>query len=96
MSYYMVQTGIIAVEIKTHFSIESVIFYLPKVLKDLLLDSANFVKLIPLCFSSYVCANALPTVHPLILLILIFPLILTFSKGCIGSYSYYEQHSGQC
>ena len=88
----MVQTGIIAVEIKTHFSIESVIFNLPKVLKDLLLDSANFVKLIPLCFSSYVCANALPTVHPLILLIL----ILTFSKGCIGSYSYYEQHSGQC
>ena len=92
----MVHTGIMTVKIKTHFSIESVIFNLTKVLKDLLLDSANFVKLIPLCFFPYICANALPAVHPLILLILIFSLILTFSKGCIGSYSYYEQHSGQC
>ena len=36
---------------KKYFSIQSVIFKLPNVFKDLLLTSANFVQLLPLCFS---------------------------------------------
>ena len=51
MSYYMIQVGLMTVKINKYFSIQSVIFNLPKVLKDLLLTSANFVQLLPLCFS---------------------------------------------
>ena len=36
---------------KKYFSIQSVIFKLPNVFKDLLLTRANFVQLLPLCFS---------------------------------------------
>ena len=36
---------------KKYFYIQSVIFKLPNVFKDLLLTSANFVQLLPLCFS---------------------------------------------
>ena len=50
MSYYMVQVGIMAVKINK-YSIQSVILNLPSVLKGLLLTSAKFIKLLPLCFS---------------------------------------------
>ena len=42
------------VKINKYFSIQSVLFKLPNILKDLLLTSANFVQLLPLCFS-FIC-----------------------------------------
>ena len=51
MSYYMFQIGLMTVKINKYFSMQSVISKLPKVLKDLLLTSANFVQLQPLRFS---------------------------------------------
>ena len=51
MSYYMIQIGLMTVKINKYFSIQSVIFKLPNLSKELLLTGANFVQLLPLCFS---------------------------------------------
>ena len=48
----MVQIGgLMTVKINKYFSIQSVLFKLANVLKDLLLIGANFVHLLSLCFS---------------------------------------------
>ena len=59
MSYYIVQIGLIRVKINKYFSIQSVIFNLPNVLKDLLLTSANYAQLLPMCFSLIMSAKAI-------------------------------------
>ena len=52
--YYMAQIGIMRVNLNKWFSIHSVVINRPNVSKDLLLTSANFVQLLPLCFPLYV------------------------------------------
>ena len=52
MSYYMVQIGLTTVKINKYFFIQSVIFKLPNVLKDLLLTSANFRSITTVVFFS--------------------------------------------
>ena len=78
------------VKINKYFSIQSVIFNLPNVLKDLLLTSANFAQLLSLCFS-LICLLKLSVVQAFILLMLISQ-SLAFSKDCVGDISYYVQH----
>ena len=92
MSYYMVEIGLMTVKINKYFFIQSVIFKLPNVLKDLLLTCAHFRSITTVVFFLlYVClifiSNA--TFYPIIL---ISSQILALSKGCIADISYYVQH----
>ena len=59
MSYYMVQIGLMTVKINKYFFIQSVIFKLPNILKDLLLISANSVQLLTVVFFLYMSVKAL-------------------------------------
>ena len=59
MSYYMVQIGLMTVKINKYFFIQSVIFKLPNILKDLLLISANSVQLLTVVFFLYMFVKAL-------------------------------------
>ena len=69
------------VKINKHFTIQSVIFNLPNVLKDVSLIGANLVQLLRLrCSLIYMSAKALSAMQLFILLILIFSQTLTFSK----------------
>ena len=77
MSYYMVQVGLTTVKINTYFFIQSVIFKLPNVLKDLLLTSANFRSISTIVFFSCLSFISNATFYPIIL---ISSLILAFRK----------------
>ena len=91
ISYYMVQIGLMKVKINKYIFTQSVILNLPNVLKDLLLTSANFVQLLPLCFTLSVCQSFIcnATFYPVNFNLL---QTLAFSKGCIGDIRYYVQH----